>query len=300
MKVFKLINYKLFLISTLSLFLFMSNAFSKDVNDLQQTRQKIIETYGANDLSSKAPFQGGYINFGYWKDISVNDHQQLSKQDRVNASLALYRHIFNYLNIKDNDRIIEAGCGLGYGCKYMVENYNPSEITCVDVTPEQIQRAKITHKNVIKKFKSLAFLNASADEIKRPSNSYDKIYSVEAAQYFPSMEKFAQEAHRLLKPQGMLVITAHFSTSPQGYEAAKKLLPTVEQNIDRMIPIEEVRSAFRKAGFNELKLESIGQFVFKGFDHWISQVEDAPWAHNIYKLYQQGNIDYYVLVLQKK
>jgi cyclopropane fatty-acyl-phospholipid synthase-like methyltransferase len=114
------------------------------------------------------------------------------------------------------------------------------------------------------------------------------------------MSKFASEAYRLLKPGGLLVLTAHFSTNDRGYEATKKSLPTVAQNIDRMIPIKDVRNAFTTAGFTEIKTESIGQHVFKGFDHWISQVEDASWAHNIYRLYMEGHIDYYVLVLQKK
>jgi cyclopropane fatty-acyl-phospholipid synthase-like methyltransferase len=177
--------------------------------------------------------------------------------------------------------------------------YKPHKITGIDISPYQIERAKNLHRDITEHYKSLEFQTSPADTTKKPDNYYDKIYSVEVAQYFPSMPRFAKEAHRILKPNGEIIITTMFSTNIDGYSEAKKLLPTVKQNIDRLIPVDEVRHAFIDNGFIEISTETIGNHVFEGFDSWISQVEDAPWGHNFYKLYKDGYINYYILAFKK-
>jgi hypothetical protein len=111
-----------------------SNALGAEQLNINDSLPQIIDTYDNNDLSSKPPFQGGYINFGYWKNILRDDSQVLTKENRVNSSFALYKLILDHLNIKENDRILEAGCGLGYGCKYVAGNYNLTELTCIDIS----------------------------------------------------------------------------------------------------------------------------------------------------------------------
>jgi len=257
----------------------------------------IKNTYGTNDLSKSPPFQGGYINFGYWKNIEIEG--QITEEQRIRASFDLYKLIIDKLDLKANEHVLEVGCGLGNGGRYVASIYNPQLMTCIDSVDEQIMRAKALHTLESEKYNNLEYIVSPADNVDKASGAYDKIYSVEVAQYFPSMEKFANEAFRLLKHNGKIIVTAHFSTSKKGYERAKQLIPTVSQNIDRMIPIKEVQNAFIRAGFKEVKVESIGEHVFGGFDQWISQVEDVDWAHNINKLYQENSIDYYVITLIK-
>ncbi|MBP9792166.1 MAG: methyltransferase domain-containing protein [Rickettsiales bacterium] len=261
--------------------------------------QEVIKTYGNDNLADKPPFQGGYINFGYWKNIPTEDNSKISQNERVQASFNLYKLIIDKLNIQQSDNVLEVGCGQGYGSAYVATEYKPHKINGIDISPYQIERAKHLHSSILEQYHGLEFQTSPADALKKPNNYYDKIYSVEAAQYFPSMNNFAKEMHRILKTDGVIVFTTLFSTDVNGYGAAKKLLPTVEQNIDRLIPVNDVRQAFINNGFIEIETERIGQHVFKGFDLWISQVEDAPWGRNFYKLYKSKNINYYVLSFKK-
>lgn len=261
--------------------------------------QEIIKTYGEDNLADKPPFQGGYINFGYWKNIPIKGGYKLTKYDRIKASFDLYKLIMDRLHIQQGHNILEIGCGHGYGGAYVATEYKPNNITCIDVSPYQIKRANHLHRSVVEHNKNLEFQVSSADAIKKPNNYYDAIYSVEAAQYFPSMSHFAKEAHRILKSNGIITITTIFSTDKEGYNAAKKLLPTVQQDVDRLIPIDQVKQAFIDNGFKEIEVKTIGQDVFQGFDLWLSQVEDVPWGRNFYKLYQDQYIDYYILTFKK-
>lgn len=260
---------------------------------------QILKTYDNNNLGSKPAFEGGYINFGYWKNITINNGSKISSEDRDKASNDLYRLLANNLDIKTGSSILEVGSGKGYGCTYIATNLSPSLITCIDISHSQIENAKNTHKKTLDNNSQIQFEVGRADSVQKSPESYDYIYSVEAAQHFPSIENFAKEALRLLKPGGKLAITSHFSSSIEGYEITKEQLPTVASGTDRMIPIEQVRDDLKKAGFKEVKFESIGENVFKEFDLWLSQIEDESWGRNIYKLYKNGYIDYYILVLEK-
>lgn len=258
----------------------------------------LIETYGTHDLAEKPAFQGGYINFGYWKDMTLS--KPITKEERIKASEALYELVFTYLNIQKEDNVAEIGCGRGNGCALLTEKWRPASIVGIDIIPQQIERANMTHKKVIKHYApSLSFQVGSSDALPFPDNSQTKIFSVEAAQCFPSMSAFAKEAWRVLKPGGCLVVTAHFATTEEGYQALRKLIPTVDLGVDRLIPIEDVRRAFQKTGFKEINFETIGKQVFEGLQKWRLNVQDVEWASNYFVSYQKGHLNYYLLILQK-
>jgi cyclopropane fatty-acyl-phospholipid synthase-like methyltransferase len=289
---------KIFLLLYTILFLNIYPSYSAAIQDT--SLQQIQDTYGKIDLGSKPAFQGGYINFGYWKAIqNVNNNKILTPEDRINSSKHLYEKIVKIVNPKKNETILEVGCGRGNGCVQLMETYRPQKLFCIDVTPEQISRAKHIHSKAIQNYPDLSFAVGSAYSFAYPNATIDKIYSVEVAQYFEHMDKFAHEAWRLLKPGGKLVLTAHFATSKEGHEETKKLLPTVKQGVDRMLPISEVEKAFIDNGFKLIKLKKIGNHVFYGHDKWSRQVSDAPWVKDILHLYKSGYIDYYILYLEK-
>ncbi|MBY0462307.1 MAG: methyltransferase domain-containing protein [Alphaproteobacteria bacterium] len=258
----------------------------------------LLETYGVHDLAEKPAFQGGYINFGYWKNIPLG--KTITTEERIKASQALYELVFEHLNIQKEDSIVEVGCGRGNGCVALAEKYHPVSVTGVDIIPQQINRAKRIHKKSIKRHApSLSFQTGSSSSLPFPDNSQTKVFSVEAAQCFPSMKDFAGEAWRVLQPGGRLVVTAHFATSEEGYQALRKLIPTVDQGVDLLIPIEQVRSAFQKVGFKEVSFQAIGGDVFDGLQKWRLNVQDVKWAENYFVSYKKGFLDYYLIILEK-
>ena len=258
----------------------------------------LLETYGVHDLAEKPAFQGGYTNFGYWKNIPLG--KTITLEERIRASQALYELVFDHLDIQKEDLIVEVGCGRGNGCAAIAEKYHPVSVTGVDIIPQQINRAKRIHKESIEKHApSLSFQTGSSNSLPFPDNSQTKIFSVEAAQCFPSMKDFAQEALRVLRPGGRLVVTAHFATCEAGYQALRKLIPTVDLGVDLLIPIEQVRRAFQEAGFKEVSFQAIGEDVFDGLQKWRLNIQDVKWAENYFVSYKKGFLDYYLIILEK-
>lgn len=270
-------------------FFVISNIFAND--------SAILNTYGADNLAAKPPFAGGYINFGYWKGLRIDS--PVSIKTRILASQNLYRLIFQKLKLESTDRVLEIGCGQGIGLIDMVSTYKPAIAIGIDFTPEQIDRAQ---NNLISSDITCCFpvfLRSGAEQTPFPSSYFTKIFSVEAAQYFHSFFDFSREAWRILKPNGSIIVTAHFSTSAEGYNQVKRLLPTVAQGVDRTIPIQSVIADLITAGFEVTGLYSIGRDVFYGFDLWLAQVEDAPWGRKIWEAFDKGFLDYYIICARK-
>ena len=70
----------------------------------------INELYAGDDMDEL--FKGGFINFGYWdKGTLTKDH--LSDEDVVKANKSLCRLVFDELDLKTDDKVLEVGCGFG-------------------------------------------------------------------------------------------------------------------------------------------------------------------------------------------
>lgn len=251
----------------------------------------VIDEYGEHTIGSLANFQGGYINLGYWKGIDLDN--PIGLKERKLASYNLYRLVFDHLKGASQAKVLEVGCGEGVGCKEFCRYARPKELAAVDISPYQIQRCLERNSCA-----DISFKVASAQDLPFEDSYFDIIYSVEAAQHFPSIRAFAEESHRILKKSGKLIITAHFATSHRGFNKLKSLIPTISEGVDKPIPIHTVISELVIGGFKISNVFSIGKHVFPGYDRWLSHVKtETPWSHNLLKAYNENLIDFYFIEL---
>lgn len=265
---------------------------------MEQDNKGIIrEIYGKKDLAEYGIFQGGYINFGYWKDISL---ESITVADRIRASEALYDLIFQELSVSNKDRVLEVGCGRGLGCRRLLEKANPAEIIGLDATREQVERATRLHADLIRKHKALSFREGVAEKLPFESSLFKFVYSVEAAQHFSSIPEFIKEAWRVLQRDGKLAVTTLFAESDEASVPLAELIPTVKQNFDRFMPIKHFERLLAERGFTRIVVKNIGAHVFEGFDRWMDQyLKVSDWGRNILRAFQQQLLGYYVVTGEK-
>lgn len=105
-----------------------------------------------------------------------------------------------YANSGDN--LLDIGCGNGR-LSDMFENKN-IRYTGVDFSKELIEIAKK------ERGKNKRFIQANALKLPFKDNSFDTVFSIAVLHHIPSKEnrkKFLSEAHRVLKPNGICVLT---------------------------------------------------------------------------------------------
>jgi len=267
------------------------------MNGMSQDLTGVLEMYGQDDLGATPIFQGGFINFGYWRDFDLE--KDITLEERVQASKALYQVVFDEFLLGDNLVVAEIGCGRGMGCGLLAENANVKSITGIDLNEEQIERAERINQHLINSNPNkINFQQGSAENTGLESNFFDVVYSVEASQHFPSFVDFAREVDRILKPGGRFVQTTFFATDEGLDKILKKRFATIESGVDRFRPLENVKAACDSIGFELVSERSIGQEVYYGFDKWMSQLDEEDqerWVSDLLKSFKEDLIDYNII-----
>jgi cyclopropane fatty-acyl-phospholipid synthase-like methyltransferase len=262
--------------------------------------RSVVQMYDQDDLGASSLFTGHFINYGLWEDLPQKE--SISLEQRLESEKNLYRLVLKQLSIGKNDTLLEIGCGQGVGAVLAFEEFHPKFIQGIDLSKAQIQRAYAVNSLFFQKHpNAVCFSLCSAEQILFQSNAFDKIFSVQAIQHFTDLDKFAQEAFRVLKPQGKMVVAGFFGNQEDSWLRVLQLIPTVRTGIDHIRAIDHVRQILEEAGFRNITMERIGNRVWKGIDRWFSQEEfKNTWARNWYKAYNQNLLDYFLITAEKE
>jgi cyclopropane fatty-acyl-phospholipid synthase-like methyltransferase len=255
--------------------------------------------YGADDLSSMAVFSGNFINFGYWQDFTPG---VISLDERTESQANLYRTVLRRLMIDPTDVALEVGCGIAVGTALALREFNPRAVYGLDLSQDQIDRAtRINADLVAYQADRFVLQQGSALELPYAGEKFDKCYSVEAAQHFEYLAAFASEAYRVLRPGGKLAVTTFFTPYPAAINELRRLIETIDNDIDVVLAIGSFREDLLEAGFVDVRVDNLGEHVWRGFDAWIGQTEFRDgWGRNWLEAYNRGLIDYYLVTADKK
>lgn len=254
----------------------------------------IAEMYDEDDLSSCCLFKGNLINFGYWDSEVAGT---IREEERIESARKLYRVAVDRLNIQPDDEVLEIACGQGTGSALVMEEFAPKLLCAIDLSECQVKRSRQINQETIKKHGGrLTYRLGRAEKIPFERHTFDCVYSIEAAQHFEDLDCFIGETGRVLKPGGRVVVATFFGTSKSSHNRLSKLVQTARDGIDKIWPIQNVEQKLIKAGFRNVKVESIGRNVWQGFDKWVSQGDlSNSWTRNWYKGYKKGLVDYYIV-----
>ena len=102
--------------------------------------------------------------------------------------------------IKKGDRVLDLGCGNGRYCEVLMD----TEYVGIDNSEKLIEIAN-------QKYPFAKFITAPVFDIPFPDNYFDKVICIAVLHHIPSLKlriKTLQEIKRVLKPGGILVLTA--------------------------------------------------------------------------------------------
>ena len=110
------------------------------------------------------------------------------------------RKIIKFAQIKNNNKILDLGCGEGYLISLL-----PDEISIVgiDISPTALNQAKETFKNK----KNVSFELGNAYKLDYPEKYFDRIICSEVLEHIPDPRRVIEEIHRLLKDDGLAIIS---------------------------------------------------------------------------------------------
>lgn len=123
--------------------------------------------------------------------------------DRLEKTLRIVSAFFP----KGQKKVVDLGCG---GGNVSVELARKGHyVTSVDISETMIANAQNHAKKHLskKKYSNICFIKQNILETNLPAGTYDIVVSLGVIGYLPNDDGFFKEAHRLLKPKGILIFS---------------------------------------------------------------------------------------------
>ena len=216
-----------------------------------------------NNIKIRLSVDNFYDNISKNKQKTKIDPKELSKSlgydekiinefpDEINMGLSCGNPI-NHLKIKEGQSLIDLGCGAGMDI-FITKMKNPKVGTLygLDRLDSMLEKAKKVRDN--KKFDNIEFIKGELINIPLADRSVDRVISNCVINLEPDKQKVYDEIYRILKEDGMFVISDII---------LKKELPLEWKNSSKMhctwvagaLLEEEMAEIIEKVGFTKFQI----------------------------------------------
>ena len=182
--------------------------------------------------------------------------------------------IMKYLNPQNHEKILDVGCGIGYYSFELVAKFN-CQVEGIDIDKEDIEIA-----NEIRDLTECGDVNFKVQSVLKldfPDNVFDKIILSEVLEHIRNDRKALEEVHRVLKPNGYLVITVPYANVVEEYNEQKSKKSRIENikieggHVRNGYSLEYMSEILNNVGFDIVENCYIGKkfTINKGFPFFL-------------------------------
>ena len=117
------------------------------------------------------------------------------------ADVSAYKDLFSRFTSFEGKTVLDLGCNTGYLLHSFRQQENFKAIGA-DIVDGYLNSAR-------QQYPEITFVKTTARSIPLPDNSVDIIYTIDTVEHLTYVEQVFQEAHRVLKPNGLFLV--HFN-----------------------------------------------------------------------------------------
>jgi len=192
------------------------------------------------------------LHYGFWFDDTRTLAEALTNTDRVVADA---------LHIEPDDRVLDAGCGVGGTSLYIAET-TAARVDGITLSSVQLRiaLAKAARSTAASR---LSFSQQDFTSTLFDAGAFSKIFGIESISHAPNKIAFLDEAYRLLRPGGRLLICDGFLTAEN---FAPDLRETYERFLDgwalpNLATIADFRESLTRAGFSQITFHDMQRYI---------------------------------------
>ena len=239
-------------------------------------RLKVTEVYDllGTDVATENAF---YLNLGYWSEGALADDRSLD-----DACQALAALVADSAGMGPGDRVLDVGFGFADQDLFWLDVYRPDGIVGLNVTASQVEVARRRVREAGLEDR-IDLRLGSATAMPLEDASVDKVVALECAFHFETRERFFQEARRVLRPGGRLVLAdiipmpaesgwwARLAQRWSWRQVARKFaIPA-----GNVYPLPEYVAKLKAAGFENARVDSIRERVYAPLHEYLRRHPEA-------------------------
>ncbi|RZN48289.1 class I SAM-dependent methyltransferase [archaeon] len=141
-------------------------------------------------------------------------------------------------------RVLDAGCGAGFGLETIAHTLHPAELHGCDIDPSAVQRARTRVPEAIVSLEDVTSMNY-------PPDTFDAIFMFGVLHHVPRWQQAVSELERILTPGGTLLLDDHPKRSVDLMERILRIPHPLESRFRW----EELTNAIGDAGLSVVASE---------------------------------------------
>ena len=231
---------------------------------LQAIRQHIpSHKYAINSRLLGDDAELAWSNLGYWDDAK-------SSYPAACQKLALY--LAESIQLKSTDRVLDLGCGQGASLVFWMEHFQIQNLSAVELQTACVEKIQ---KNLNSKIKIQqdSFLNLKNIY---PQNAMDAVLCIDAA-YHSELNSLLLSVVDVLNSKGrfafhyLMLADAFLNLNSLRRLQYQSLLKAADVNLKNLNSKQNLQHQVQQAGFENIQIEDISEFVFQGFADYIQE-----------------------------
>ena len=185
------------------------------------------------------------LHYGYWDSSTKNFHEALLNINKILAQKA---------DINKHHKVLDAGCGIGGSSLWLAKNIG-CNVTGISLSAKQVQTAN--NLALAENLQSLAvFEQQDFTATHYEAESFDVIWAIESVCHASDKSKFINEAYRLLKKGGRLILADFFKQENLSEKDAALIKQWANGwAIDDFATIKNFTAQLNHAGFHHTNIE---------------------------------------------
>lgn len=163
-------------------------------------------------------YWGDHLHAGYYGDPPVKKDFVTAKKDMIEEMIRwgieepvpkLMEKLSAHQELSDSEKVkvLDVGCGIGGTVRHLARRWRETaHITGITISSRQAERATTLARE--ESITNVTFIEGDAMRMAFSDSCFEIVWAVESEAHMPDKQKFIQEMARVLKPGGILVMSA--------------------------------------------------------------------------------------------